>query len=243
MAFGGTTWGSAFNVNNSRGGFGGRSLADSFGGSNDDGANYRAGQNALGHLGAAQVNAGQQYHNTERDYESRMAQLAAQDRERNDRNNRFNLVYGDMRNFLGNFNAGFGTVGGQSGEGPRIDARPIWDDQQVNQKVNATRAQNDAAMTSQNNQLRQTLAGRGFGSNSPLLQSSIFGNQARNTAMNTDAERETRLGAAQANSGHVLKAQTAREGQFSNRQQEDIARRKTQLESYLGILGAMGGLV
>lgn len=241
--FNGSTWGSVFGLGGGRGGF--RSLSDSFGQSTreDDNANWRAGQNAMSHLGSAQLNAGQQHYATTKEYEARMAQLGQQQRELDARNNRFNLVYGDMRNMLGNFNAGFGTVGGQSGDGPRIDARPVWDDQQVNQRVNATRAQNDAAMNSQNNQLRQTLAGRGFGSNSPLLMSSIFGNQARNTAMNADAERETRLGAAQVNAAQMLKGQQAQEAQYSNRMNEDIARRQSQINSYLGILSALGGLV
>jgi hypothetical protein len=59
---------------------------------------------------------------------------------------------------------------GQSREGPAIDASPIWGEQQIQGRVNQMRGTNDAATAGRQRQMQQQVAGRGFGSQSPLAQ-------------------------------------------------------------------------
>lgn len=166
---------------------------------------------------------------------------------------RFNSVFGYLQglgsNFLNSspfgqaFRAGGSPVGGPE---PRIDANPVWNPQQVQQQVNNQRAQNDAGLQSQERQNSQSLAGRGYGANSPLLSAMNQSASNANLIANASADRDTRLNAAQANAGQVLKGQQAQEGQYASRQQEDIQRRQPYVSGWFNtrnaLLGALSGL-
>jgi len=155
--------------------------------------------------------------------------------------NQWNNVWGALQGHLGNVQ-GMMTAGGQSGPSPEITVGPVWNEQQIQQRVNAQRAANDQAMQSRTSDMQAGLAGRGFGANSPLAMALGQGFQNQNLATNTANERETRLGSAQMNAGHLLQTQQAREGQFASRQAEDIERRKPIWNSYNAILAALAGM-
>jgi hypothetical protein len=93
-----------------------------------------------------------------------------------------------------------------------IDTNPIWNPQQIQGQVNQSNANAWAGEGGQQRELAGTLAGRGFGGNSPLYQalSTNLGAQTRNS--NQQSENTLRWNAAQGNAQHVLAAQTA-EGQ------------------------------
>jgi hypothetical protein len=158
-------------------------------------------------------------------------------------NTLFPWIQGQLGNLGGQGHAGY-AGGGQVGTQPQINTNPIYSDSQVQQMVNTGRAANDQKTAGQVQKMQGDLAGRGFGSNSPLAQSLSMGYQGMNTAANAGQETQTRLGAAKDNAGHVLDAQKAAEGQFANRQQEDIQRntiRQNYMNSYLGLLGSLAG--
>jgi hypothetical protein len=137
----------------------------------------------------------------------------------------------------------FGRVGGQSGPSPNIKVGGVWNGNQIQQQVNATRANNDAALAAQQQAMQSKMAGRGFGANSPLAQALGTSMQNANLAANTGAEREIRWDAASGNAEHLLNSQVAREQQFATRMDEDIRRRQTQMQGYSALLAALSGLV
>lgn len=150
------------------------------------------------------------------------AQLAAQQ-------GRFNAIFPLLQ---GQFNANANPIGGQ----PRVDVGPIWNDQQIQQQVNAGRAQTDAATEARTREMQQSLGGRGFGANSPLA--AALGTQYQNAGLsaNTANERETRWNAAQGNAGHIFKTQMGRE-------QAQIEREKPRWAQQSALLAALAGLV
>lgn len=154
---------------------------------------------------------------------------------------RFNQVFPLLSGLLGGYN--FDRVGGQSGPSPEITVGPVWNQQQVQQQVNAARATNDAVTANQTRATEQEVAGRGFGSNSPLLAALRSGQQMAGMRTNAESERNIRLGAAETNAQQLLKTQQAREGQFATRMDEDIRRRQAALQGYSALLGTLGGLV
>ncbi len=147
----------------------------------------------------------------------------------------------------GQFGAG-GAAGGAGGlEGgaaaqPQITAGPVWGPQQVQEQVNAARSGIDARTGTQMRQARQSTAGRGFGSNSPLLAALEAGIQGRGMAQGSDAERGIRWDSAQGNAAQMLKGQTAQEAQFAARRQEEIERQRNQLSTMNALIQAMSGL-
>jgi hypothetical protein len=128
---------------------------------------------------------------------------------------------------------------GQVGQQPTISDAPIYSQMDIQNQVNATRAQNDAALASRQAQLSKDMAGKGYGSRSPLamaLNNAMFG---QNLAGNTAAEQQLRWNAAQGNAQQVLEAQKAREGQFASRQNEEIERNKVQSGILSQLLGGI----
>lgn len=149
----------------------------------------------------------------------------------------FPWIKGQLGN-LGNWNSGYQGQG-QVGAQPAISDSPIWSPQLIEQQVNATRAQNDQATAGRQAKLGQELAGRGFGSRSPLAMALGEAMAGQNLAGNTQAEQSLRWDAAQGNARHVLDAQKAREVQFANRQQEEIERNKITKGMLSQILGSL----
>jgi hypothetical protein len=155
---------------------------------------------------------------------------------------RFDTIFPWLQGQLGSFQSQMATAGGQSGPSPEITVGGVYNPQQIQQQVNSARATNDRTAAGQMRRQSQDVAGRGFGSSSPLLMAMNGMTQANNMATNTDSEREIRMGAAQQNAGHVLNTQQAREGQFASRQREDIERRKPIWNTYNNLLGSLVGL-
>jgi hypothetical protein len=132
---------------------------------------------------------------------------------------------------------------GQSGSGRPIDAGPVWNQQQIGQQVNAAQARNNAGTQSQQRGLQQSFAGRGFSSNSPLLQSLSTGLDMGRMRQNAEDTRQINWDSAQGNAQQLLAGQQAQEQQYANRMQEDIERRKAAATNKVSLLGMMAGLV
>lgn len=158
--------------------------------------------------------------------------------------NRFNRIFPFLTSQFAGLQGGMsGTAGGQSGPSPEISVGGILSPSQISQQINAMRAGNDQAGASQMARQGSETAGRGFGSNSPLL-AALRGQTAANTlSENVGGEREIRLSAAQQNAQHLLGTQQAREGQFAARQREDIERRKPYFSMANTLLSTLGGMM
>jgi len=130
-----------------------------------------------------------------------------------------------------------------SGQQPGIAASPIYSGQQTNEAVNAMRAKNDRAMASRQEQLSREAAGRGAGSNSPLVRSMREAMYGRNLAANTAGEQDLRFNVAGQNAQHLLKAQQAQEEQYARRQNEGIERGKVGVGALSSILGSLIGSI
>lgn len=157
---------------------------------------------------------------------------------------RFDRIFPFLSRELGGGEGAYGYQGrGQVGDQPNISDAPVYSEGQIQQQVNAQRAGNDASAAGQQRRMQQQMSARGYGSNSPLAAELGLGIQNQNLAANTDTERQLRFDAAGANANQVLKAQTARETQFANRQQEDIERNKVYQSRYNAVLAALAGLV
>lgn len=156
---------------------------------------------------------------------------------------RFNSVFPWLQGQMGSFGSQMATAGGDSGQSPTIKVGGVWNPQQIQQQVNDTRAQNDRTTATKNAADASSLSGRGFGSNSPLLQALYGQNAAANLGTNTQAENQLRTQTAQQNAEHLLGTQTAKENQFASRQREDIERKKPIFSTYNSLIAALGGLV
>lgn len=156
---------------------------------------------------------------------------------------KFNTVFpwlqGQFGNLASQWNSNGG--GGSSGKSPEITVGGVWNPQQIQQQVNATRAGNDQKTASTMRGQTANLAGQGFGASSPLLAALHGQAQAANLGTNTQAEQQFRNEAAKANAGQLLNTQQARETQFANRQGEQIARQKNTVGMYSALLSALGG--
>lgn len=139
---------------------------------------------------------------------------------------------------LGNWASGY-QGGGQTGSQPGISDAPVYDENQVRRQVNQGRAVNDQQTFTQTRGMQQQLAGRGFGSRSPLALALGQGYENQNLATNAQTETDLRTQAATANASQVLRAQQAREQQFASRQQEDIQRNQVSTGGISALLSAL----
>ena len=139
---------------------------------------------------------------------------------------RFSTVMPYLSNALGQASSSSGNLSGtaQTTGEPRISARPVYTNQQIQQQVNQQTASNDQSTATQQKQVNNQMGGRGFGSNSPLAQALGMGLQNQNLATNTQNAASTRLNSAQANATQQLAGQQAQETQYANRQNEAIQR-------------------
>lgn len=164
---------------------------------------------------------------------------------------RFNQVFPYLRQQLGSLGGGYGGGGGGSsgGGGGAVAIKQggfggaVYGQDDIQHQVNATRAQNDAATASQQHALSQSLAGKGYGSNSPLALQLGVGLANQNLQTNTGAEQDLRFKSAQANANQAIALQNAAETSYANRNQEQIERDKIRAGQYNTLLGALSGLV
>lgn len=156
---------------------------------------------------------------------------------------RFDTVWGGLNGLIGQLGSGgFATAGGQSGQSPEISVGGVFTPQQIQQQVNAARGQNDATTANRVRQAQQQSAGRGFGSNSPMLQALTQRYENQNLATNADTERDIRQNASSLNADQRLATQEARSQQFSERQDEDIRRRQPYFQTANQLIAALAGL-
>lgn len=171
-------------------------------------------------------------------------QLQATQLSEGNKMSRFNQIYGLLGGELGRLGQpGAFTAGGTNTAPPPISTGPVLNDQQVQQQVNQSRAATDQATQGTQQRNSASLAGRGFGSNSPLAFA--LNQSAANQGLQTNVNNETntRLNASQMNAGHLLNSQQALSNQWQQGNQLDIERRKPYLQQQTALIGALAGLV
>lgn len=117
---------------------------------------------------------------------------------------------------------------------PGITVGGVYNPQQIQQQVNASNAATNASTSTQNKQQASSLAGRGFGSNSPLAQMLASGNQMNALQTNTANETGIRQNAAQQNASQLLNSQNAYESAQIARDQPYFQ----QQSALISLLGA-----
>ncbi len=124
---------------------------------------------------------------------------------------------------------------------PEISVGPVWNPQQIQQQVNAGRAKNDQGTAAQGMATEEALAGKGYGANSPLLVALQGQQRMSNLGQNADLERQTRMGAQQANVDQILKSQQARATEFLGAEDIKAKRDQALLQANSAILAAILG--
>lgn len=105
------------------------------------------------------------------------------------------------------------SLGGLAGVGApaiSIDDGAVYSPEQLQEQVNLMRAKNDAEAATMANSAASSLAGRGFGSSSPLLESLQNQIGRTNLAANSADESNLRYAVSGKNADQKLKAQIAR---------------------------------
>lgn len=153
---------------------------------------------------------------------------------------KFNTGMGLLQNTLAGFNDQ-GRVGGASGQGPHIQGGPLWTNQAINQNVNANNASIDQQTASNQQRLAGNMAGKGFGSRSPLAMALAQQGQQSAMGQKADYARQFVPEARQQNAKFGLSVGQAQEQQFAQRQQEDIQRRQALQQQQNSLLSALGG--
>lgn len=149
----------------------------------------------------------------------------------------------------GSFNGQFGTVGGANTPQPNLPDNFVYTGDQIQQQVNAARAQGDAGAQVEKNTARGELAGRGFSTRSPIAMAMDLAADSGARASNADQERQIRFDAAGANANQALNVGKLAQDAWSGWNDADIRRRQTQLNALLGsqsavtnLISALGGL-
>lgn len=126
---------------------------------------------------------------------------------------------------------------------PQVSTGPVWDQGQIQSRVNAARASNDAATAGQIARMQGSMGARGFGAQSPLAMALQQRMQSENLATNTDAERSLRWDAAKGNAQQVLAGQKAASDSWHQYQQEQIAMAQIAAQQQNILTQAMLGLL
>lgn len=87
--------------------------------------------------------------------------------------------------------------------------KPIWSESQIQQRVNSAQGVNNQATANNVRQMEGQMAGRGFGSNSPLQMALAAQMGAAARSANVDADLDTRWNASQGNEQHMQQARLA----------------------------------
>lgn len=157
---------------------------------------------------------------------------------------RWNQLFPSVQGILGqagNFNDMYSGAG--LDKSARVNEAPVYDNQQIQEQVNATRAQNDAKLASDQSALSRRLAGRGFGSRSPVGMMMSQAMAGQNLQGNTAAEQQLRFNAAEANAKQVLDAQRANVERVAGYNQQETERGRTRSGLLQGLLGNLLGAI
>jgi hypothetical protein len=128
-------------------------------------------------------------------------------------------------------------------QAPPILVRGVFTPGQVQAQINLAYARNDTRTSSLIRSAQGDLAGRGFSSNSPLLEVLSMGYQGQNFQASNNAATAIRFQSAQANSDQILKSQELANSQFNQIQQVFLASEQNAVTRQVGLLGGVAQMV
>ena len=126
---------------------------------------------------------------------------------------------------------------------PFISTAGVLTPAQIQQQVNSAWARNESRTNAQILQTQRELAGRGFSSNSPLLEALKVGYIGQNFRANNDAATSIRIEGAKANAEQILNSQKAVADQFNSQQGVVLESEKNQVTRQVGLVGALAQLI
>lgn len=159
---------------------------------------------------------------------------------------RFDETFPFIQQQFGNFWDTYGQGapgGGPVGEQPRIDTGPLYTPAEEEAKVNQALGQNAQAEASANRASAESLGGRGFTGSSPQQAAITARNAVGRSIADTRARTDIPLQLRQPSRAHQLQAQGLAEQQFSNRQQEELARQRNQLALINPLIQSLVGFI
>lgn len=154
----------------------------------------------------------------------------------------FNQVSPLLTGLMGQQNEN-GVVGGASAIAPDITRGPIWSGQQIQEQVNAGKSANAANADTQTRSNERRMAGSGFGSRSPLLAALNSSVGMQRAGADADVDRNTRWGAAQGNADSTFRTDQLATQQWSEAQNQDIARRQARNQYTSSLASVLASLV
>lgn len=126
---------------------------------------------------------------------------------------------------------------------PQITIGGYYTPAQVQAQVNLAYARNDARTQSQIRAAQGDLAGRGFSSNSPLLEVLKVGYAGQNFRASNEAATQIRFQAAKENGDSLFQTQQAAAQQFNQFQQVFLASEQNLITRQVGLLSAVAQMV
>ena len=144
---------------------------------------------------------------------------------------------------MGDTSLSTAMIGGQNTPLRPLPQDSIWNAQQIQEQVNNARAMGDQGAQARMDDLSGDLASRGYGANSPLAMALRQGVQSTTAASNADQERQIRWDAAQGNAGQALNVGRLAQQQWSDFNQSEIERRRTQLDGFINNQRNMTALI
>lgn len=126
---------------------------------------------------------------------------------------------------------------------PFIDTSGVLTPAQIQQQVNSAYARNDAKTNSETLSLIESMTGRGFSANSPILAALRVGLTGQNLRSSILAEQSIRLEGAKANAEQVLNSQKALSDQFLAQEGVLVDEQKNDVTRTVGIIQAISSLV
>lgn len=134
-------------------------------------------------------------------------------------------------------------VGGQNAPLPNITVGGVYSPDQIQQQVNAGRAANDRSTAQSQKGTQDKLLGRGFGTNSPLLQAIQTQQQMAGMQANSELERQLRFDTAGANARQQTSSESLRQQQWAQNEDADIRRRQVANQQSNVLLQALASLI
>ena len=129
------------------------------------------------------------------------------------------------------------------GSPPSFVPTSVYTEQQIQQQLNVAYSRIWQSVSSKTRSAEIDLAGRGFSSNSPILNAIRQGYEGYGIMSTADEEVKIRLGAATANADQVLKSQTEAIAYYEQNLASYTSLEKTLADLYTGMLSATASLV
>lgn len=157
---------------------------------------------------------------------------------------RFNSVFPLFQQALQGYGGGNQErIGGQNTPTPGVTVGGVYSPAQMQQQVNAAKANNASEAATQNAKTQESAASRGMSSRSPLVAALMQNNEAQRMMMDAEASREIPFQAAQANAENLARTEALRGNLWQAENQMDINRRKAAFDQQNTLLAALAGIL